>query len=265
MQCITFDRYVEAFRVLDKYSVEYPFMLDHLLGVAEECFPGGLSMLDIGAGTGKFARSFLERCRVPVHGYTAIEPSADHVAQIGENLDGIPVEKEIICDHFTPVTVVLERFDLVLLSHCTYCFMPDPEPYLLHALDLVNDHGKAVIYHGSPTNFCSILNLIFGDTLPRVRVTDPTFTSWNVRDILEKHRIPHEVACLPGALEAKEIFMPGNEHLLDELITFSLMVESGTLPQMVLGRAREFLKAIACPGRQGPVLNLGVDAITVCR
>jgi len=66
-------------------------------------------------------------------------------------------------------------------------------------------------------------------------------------------------------LEAKEIFMPGNEHLLDELITFSLMVESGSLPQKVLGRAREFLRAIACPGRQGPVLNLGVDAITVCR
>ena len=265
MQCITFDRYIEAFNVLEKYSVEYPFMLDHLLGVADEWFPGGLSMLDIGAGTGKFARSFLERCRVPVHGYTAIEPSADHVAQIRENLDGIPVKKEIILDSFTPATCFGEKFDLVLLSHCTYCFMPDPEPYLLHALDLVDDHGKAVIYHGSPTNFCYMLNLLWRDILPRERVTDPTFTSWNVRDILEKHGIPHEVTCLPGALEVKEIFMPGNEHLLDELITFSLMVESGSLPQKVLGRAREFLKAIACPGRQGPVLNLGVDAITVCR
>lgn len=263
MQCITFDRYIEAFNVLEKYSVEYPFMLDHLLGVADECFPSGLSMLDIGAGTGKFARSFLERCRVPVHGYTAIEPSADHVAQIRENLDGIPVEKEIILGSFTPATGFGGRFDLVLLSHCTYCFMPDPEPYLLHALDLVDGRGVAVIYHGSPTNFCSILNLVFGDILPRERVTDPTFTSWNVRDILEKYGIPHEVTCLPGALEVKEIFMPGNEHLLDELITFSLMVESGSLPQKVLGRAREFLRAIACPGMQGPVLNLGVDAITV--
>ncbi len=108
MQCITFDRYIEASRVLENYSVEYPFMRDHLLGVIEECFPGDLSMLDIGAGTGKFARSFLERCRVPVRGDTAIEPSKNHVAQIRENLDGIPVEKEIICDHFTPATVVLE-------------------------------------------------------------------------------------------------------------------------------------------------------------
>jgi len=154
MQCIAFDRYIEAFRVLEKYSVEYPLMLDHLLGVAEECFPGGLSLLDIGAGTGKFAGSFLERCRVPVHGYTAIEASPDHDAQIRENLDRIPVEKEIILGSFTPASDFGKRFDLVLLSHCTYCFLPDPEPYLLHALELVNDHGMAVIYHGSPTNFC---------------------------------------------------------------------------------------------------------------
>ncbi|HOT04565.1 MAG TPA: class I SAM-dependent methyltransferase [Methanolinea sp.] len=263
MQCITFDRYIEAFRVLEKYSVEYPFMLDHLLGVADECFPCGLSMLDIGAGTGKFARSFIEQCRVPVLGYTAIEPSGDHVAQIRQNMAGIPVEKEIICDYFTPATGFGRSFDLVLLSHCTYCFMPDPEPYLLHALELVNDSGTAVIYHGSPTNFCYILNLLWRDILPAERVTDPTFTSWNVRDILERHNIPHEVTCLPGTLMARELFSPEGEQLLDELITFSLMVESGSLPQKVLGRTKEMLREIACPGRKGPVLNLGVDAITV--
>ena len=265
MQCITFDRYIEAFRVLEKYSVEYPFMLDHLLGVADECFPSGLSMLDIGAGTGKFARSFLERCRVPVHGYTAIEPSADHVAQIRENLDEIPVEKEIILGSFTPATGFGGRFDLVLLSHCTYCFMPDPEPYLLHALELVTDHGTAVIYHGSPTNFCYILNLLWRDLLPPGRVTNPTFTSWNVRDILEKNDVPHEVTYLPGALQAEELFREGNEHLLDELITFSLMVESGSLPKKVLERTKEMLRELACTSRQGPVLNLGVDAIVVRR
>jgi len=93
MQCIAFDRYIEAFRVLEKYSVEYPFMRDRLVDVAEGCFSGSFSMLDIGAGTGKLARSFLEQCRVPVRSYTAIEPSKNHFAQVRENLDGIPVEK----------------------------------------------------------------------------------------------------------------------------------------------------------------------------
>jgi len=263
MKCITFDRYIEAFSVLEKYSVEYPFMLDHILDVAERNFPGGLSMLDIGAGTGKFAGSFLRKCRVPVTGYTAIEPSGEHVSQIRENLQGIPIEKEIINDCFTPQTNFYKKFDLILLSHCTYCFLPDPEPYLLHALDLLRDYGKAVIYHGSPSNFCYFLNLLYSEILPRARITDPTFTSWNVRDILEKNAIPYKVSYLPGALKVGELFRKENEALLNELITFSLMVESGSLEHSMLERTKEILKEIAYPSEDGPLLNLGVDATTV--
>lgn len=263
MQCITFDRYIQAFSVLEKYSVEYPFMLRHLLDVADTAFPDGFSMLDVGAGAGKFAASFLRECRGPVSGYTAIEPSADHVAQIHGNLADIPVEKEIIGDYFTPRTIFQKKFDLILLSHSTYCFMPDPEPYLLHALRVLSDRGKAVIYHGSPSNFCYFLNLLYSEILPKVRITDPAFTSWKVRDILEKNAIPYKVSYIPGALRAGELFREENESLLNEQITFSLMVESGSLEPGMLERTKEILKEIAYPSDDGPLLNLGVDAITV--
>lgn len=263
MKCITFDRYIEAFSVLEKYSVEYPYMLDHLLDVAERGFPDGFSMLDIGAGTGKFAGSFLRTCRVPVTRYTAIEPSGDHISQLRENLHGILVEKEIINDYFTPQTGFGKKFDLILLSHCTYCFLPDPEPYLLHALDLLSEYGKAVIYHGSPSNFCYFLNLLYSDILPHARITDPTFTSWKVRDILEKNAVPYTVSYLPGALKVGELFKKENEGLLNDLITFSFMVESGSLEPSMLDRTKEILREIAYPSEDGPLLNLGVDAITV--
>jgi len=263
MECITFDRYIEAFTVLEKYSEEYPFMLGHLLETSKRYFPDGLAMLDIGAGTGHFARSFLEQCKGPVRSYTAIEPSPDHVAKIFENFRNLPVQREIINDFFTPETGFSGKFDLVLLSHCTYCFLPDPEPYLLHALSLLSGTGRAVIYHGSPANFCYFLNLILEEILPAKRVTDPTFTSWDVRDILERNKIPHSVSYLPGFLRAGEIFRPENTPLLHELITFSLMVEAHSMGPGVLKRTEEVIRQIAYPSAEGPLLNLGVDAITV--
>jgi len=261
MKCITFDRYIEAFRVLEKYSEEYPFMLRHFLDVSQKMYPAGFSLLDIGAGTGNFARSILDQCRVPVLSYTAIEPSGDHVAQLRENLRNIRVTHEIVPDYFTPRTNFRKKFDLILLSHSTYCFLPDPEPYLLNALKLLNDEGRAVIYHGCPSNFCYFLNLLYKDVLPTVRITDPTFTSWNVRNILERNAIPHEVSYLPGYLRAGEIFRPENSALLHELITFSLMVEAESMEPEMLKRTEEIVQEIAYPSKEGPLLNLGVDAI----
>jgi len=263
MRCITFDRYIEAFHVLEKFSEEYPFMLRHLLDLTRTHDPGGISILDIGAGTGVFAKSFLTRCTIPVRSYTAIEPSGNHVRQLQENLRGIPVETEIIPDFFTPHSEFNKKFDLVLLSHCTYCFMPDPTPYLKNAFGLVADHGRAVCYHGAPPNFCSVLNFIYNDILPENRIADPTFTSWNVRDILERDEIPHTVTYLPGYLRAGTVFSQGNTTLLHNLITFSLLVEAESLEPVLLKRTEEILREIAYPSTDGPRLNLGVDAIVV--
>lgn len=60
-----------------------------------------------------------------------------------------------------------------------------------------------------------------------------------------------------------EIFEPGNEALLNEMVTFSLMVEAGSLEPKILARSGEFLNASAYPSADGPLLNLGVFAITV--
>lgn len=263
MQTIAFDRYIEAFGVLEKYSEEYPYMLAHLLDTVNARFRDGFSLLDIGAGTGRFARSLFDNCSVPVASYTAIEPSPDHVAQIRDNFRDQSMKWEVLQDYFNPKTDISGRYDLVLLSHSIYCFLPDPQPYLLHALEFLKKDGVAVIYQGSPANFCYFLNLLYRDRLPRERIFDPTFTSWEVRAILEKNNIGHSVSFLPGFLRAKEIFSPGHPALLRELITFSLEVEARSLDERDLRLCEEILKEIAYPSKDGPLLNLGVDAIIV--
>ncbi|MDD5144226.1 class I SAM-dependent methyltransferase [Methanoregula sp.] len=267
MQCITFERYIEGFHLLERYSEEYPFMLRHFLDVSEKKFPQGFSLLDIGAGTGQFIGAILEKSRVPVRQYMAIEPSPDHVRNLEAAKEKFqekyPVAITIVPECFTPQTDPGKKFDIVLLSHSTYCFLPDPEPYLLHAISLARPGGNVIIYNGTPANFCTVLNLLHRDILPKNRITNPFFTSWQIRDILEKHSIPHAVTYLPGFLRAGEIFRPENGHLMNELITFSLMVEAGSLEAVTRARTAEFLRDIAYLSPDGPLLNLGVDAITV--
>ena len=263
MQCITFDRYIEGFHLLSEYSEEYPFMLRYFLEVSQKNFPAGFSLLDIGAGTGHFTRQILKESRVPVRSYTAIEPSADHIRHLEGNLRDLSVKRMIIPEFFTPRTDLKTKFDLILLSHSTYCFLPDPEPFLLHAFSFLNPGGKAVIYNGTPSTFCYLLNLLHKDILPMERVTNPFFTSWQIRDILEKNQIPHSVTYLSGYLRGAEVFRPENESLMNELITFSLMVEAESLDPGLLARTREFLREISYPSAEGLLLNLGVDAILV--
>jgi len=141
--------------------------------------------------------------------------------------------------------------------------MPDPAPYLKNAFGLVADHGRAVCYHGAPSNFCSLVNFIYKDILPGTRIADPTFTSWKVRDILEREEIPHTVTYLPGYLRAGTVFSRENIPLLHDLITFSLLVEAESLEPGLLKRTEEILREIAYPSADGPRLNLGVDAIVV--
>lgn len=263
MLCITFDRYIEGFSVLEKYSEEYPLMISHLLDTVYHNFKTGFSMLDIGAGTGNFATDFIRQCAVPVLGYTAIEPSSDHIAKLQKNFKKLPINIEIINEYYSPETVLEKKFDLVMFSHSMYCFLPDPEPFLLHSMDLLSKDGIVVIYHGSPSNFCNILNILFRDILPPDRVTDPTFTSWEVRNILKKNQISHSVSFLPGYFRADDIFRPENVRIMHELITFSLMVEAESFEPIILNRIEEILRNISYPSDVGLLLNLGVDAIVL--
>jgi SAM-dependent methyltransferase len=183
------------------------------------------------------------------------------VRQLFASLRNIPGEKTIIPDFFTPSLFLPEPFDIVLLSHCTQCFLPDPEPFLLHALAFRNEYGRAIVYQPGLSNFRYRLERHFVEELPKKRFADPVFTGKDVREILEKNRIPHEVTHLPGFLRAGRIFRPGNDRLLSGLIAFSLRVEADSLGPGLRRRVEAQLREIAFPSPDGPRLDLGIDAI----
>lgn len=263
MKNISFERYIKSFEAFGEYTEEYKFQLEHLLHTEERYLKNGFSVLDIGAGTGFFARDFLKTCKSNASSYTAIEPSEEHIKSLNENFNDIPVEIMVLNEIFTPKTVLEHEFDLIIMSHSLYWFLPDPEPYILNALEFLKDEGVAVMYLQTPYSASHFLNLLFNHKLPVNRVPNHRINSWTIMDILDRNHIHYEISNLPGTLNANQLFRKENKKLLDALISFFLSVESDTLDEKTFTLAEEALKKLSYKNGDETKLNLELGAITV--
>ncbi len=262
MKNISFERYVQSFEVFGKYSEEYGFQLEHLLRAGDQ-LPSGFSILDIGAGTGFFARDFIKNCETKSSCYHAIEPSPVHVAQLEQNLEDFLIEKKVLNEIFTPETVLNQKYDLIIMSHCMYWFTPDPEPYIMNILNYVEEDGLLVMYLQTPFSVAHLLNLLMDNKLPVNRIPNPKINSWTIQDILDKNHVKYDIKYLPGTLRADEIFKKSNRKLLHEIISFFLSVEVESIAPATLERAEEALKKLSYKDDSGVKLNLEVGAITI--
>jgi len=156
--------------------------------------------LDIGAGTGFFLRDFIENLELKPAHYTGIEPSPVHYKNLKENFRELSMDQNLIEDIFTPQTHLKREYDLIILSHSLYWFIPDPEHYLLNMVNHLKNGGVAVMYLQTPFTASNILNLLFNDILPAPGVPNHRLTSWKIMDILEKNGIRYQVKNLPGTL-----------------------------------------------------------------
>jgi SAM-dependent methyltransferase len=262
MERISFESYIKSFEVFGKYSEEYGYQLEHLLAL-EDNLKEGFSILDIGAGTGFFVRDFLGRCTIEASHYTAVEPSIDHVNKLKKNLDGISLELEVHNTIFTPETVLDRNFDLIIMSHSLYWFVPNPEPYLLNALNFLKEDGRAVMYLQTPYTASHILNLLFDKKLPKNRVPSHEINSWTIMDLLDKNDIKYKISNLPGTFQANDIFKKKNQPILDEVISFFFAVEARSLDEKTKSRAKEAMKMLSYKQGDDLKLNMEVGAITV--
>ncbi|MCE5215196.1 MAG: class I SAM-dependent methyltransferase [Methanobacterium sp.] len=262
MDRISFDSYIKSFEVFGQYSEEYGYQLDHLLAL-EDSLKEGFSILDIGAGTGFFIRDFLKRCRINPSHYTAIEPSKDHVNKLKRNLDEFSLELNAYNNIFTPETVLDRKFDLIIMSHSLYWFLPDPEPYILNALKFMENNGRLVMYLQTPYTASHILNLLFDKKLPKNRAPSHEINSWAVMDILDKNNIKYEISNLPGTFRANDIFKKKNQWILNKVISFFFAVEAGSLDEKIKSRAEEAMKMLSYKQGNDLKLNMEVGAITV--
>jgi ubiquinone/menaquinone biosynthesis C-methylase UbiE len=259
MKNISYERYVETFRIIEKYSEEYGYQLKHLLKEAQS-LKDNFSMLDIGAGTGQFAKSFMDKSKKKVRSYTAIEPSDNHVEALNINLTSLQIDKKVIKAKFTPKTVFENKFDLIIMSHSVYWFVTDIAGHLKNALRFLKKKGKLVIYLQTFATFACILNTF-------LRSKDPIYphkiSSRDITRILESLKIPYNISYLPGALKADDILLGKNKKLLHNLISFCLFSEAKNLSSTDLKFAEDLLLLLSYKGKGGLKLNLSVAAITI--
>lgn len=263
MDNLSFSRYIKSFDSFGQYSEEYSHQLEHLLHTGDQHLKEGFSVLDIGAGTGFFARDFFEGFKTRASSYTAIEPSPEHVQKLKQNFQGIPLELNIYNEIFTPQTVLNRNFDLIVMSHSLYWFIPDPGPYILNALKLLEKDGVAVMYLQTPYSASHLLNILFKDVLPENRTPNHEINSWTILDILDANNINYEISSLPGTFNGNHLFKPGNKQLLHELISFFMSIEARSTDKKTLERAEEALKKLSYKNGEDVKLNLEVGAITV--
>lgn len=164
---------------------------------------------------------------------------------------------------FTPKTTFKRKFNLIIMSHCLYWFIPDPEPYILNALRFLSKNGRAVVYLQTPLTVSHILNLLFDKKLPKNRAPNHEVTSWAVMDILDKNNINYNISNLPGTFIADDLFKEENKGILEEVLSFFFAVEAESMDKKILKRAEEALKMLSYKQGNNIKLNLEVGAITV--
>jgi ubiquinone/menaquinone biosynthesis C-methylase UbiE len=259
MKNISYERYVETFRIIEKYSEEYGYQLKHLLKEAQG-LKDEFSMLDIGAGTGQFAKSFMEKSKKKVRSYTAIEPSDNHTEALNRNLASLQIDKKVIKAKFTPQTLFENKFDLIVMSHSVYWFAADIAGHLENALRFLNKKGKMIIYLQTFATFACILNTF-------LRSSDPIYphkiSSRDITRILENCKIPYSISYLPGTLKADAILLAKNKKLLHNLISFCLFAEAKDLSSRDLKFAEDLVTLLSYKAKDGIKLNLSVAAITI--
>jgi SAM-dependent methyltransferase len=262
MEKISFERYIESFDNFVQYSEEYGYQADHILQVGNKNLQEGFSMLDIGAGEGFFAKDFINNCKFTPSNYTAIEPSPEHCVKLKQTFKSSEFKMKLIQELFTPQSYLEHKYDLILLSHCSYWFIPDPEPYLLHALNFLKKNGRLVIYLQTPFTASHILNLLLEKDLPLDRAPNHRINSWTITDILDANNVNYDTSHLPGTFNANELFEK-NTSLLNDIISFFLSVEAETLDEKILNRAINTLKILSYRDEDNIKLNLEVGAITI--
>lgn len=259
MKNISYERYIETFGILESRSEEYGHQLEHLLATTGD-LADGFSILDIGAGKGAFAASFVRRSRTRPASYVAIEPSAEQRVKIGAHFAPLAVETDVRSERFAPETRLGAVFDLIIMSHSIYWFYEDIVAHIQNAIRHLKGGGRLVVYLQTFATFCYILNLF-------LRAADPPYphrvSSREVQRLLDEAGIRCRIDYLPGALRADDLLSPGDEGHLNDLISFCLFAEAKELSPEDLKFAQDLLQLLSYEADGGRRLNLSLAAITI--
>jgi len=107
-----------------------------------------INMLSIGAGTGCFEDSMIEKCGLSLEYFYGIEPNENQAKQLENTVSKWKVKYTIDKSCFTPEFECEKKFDLIIMSHSLY-YMPNPTEAIMTAKSLLRPNGKLLVFHNT--------------------------------------------------------------------------------------------------------------------
>ena len=247
-------RYAETFKVFVERSLEYPLIIEELVGVIHGYLKPGFRMLDIGAGTGHLISALNRESNIQIGSYTAFEPNPSHHKSLSKTLDDLEFKHhQIYTEPFSPVTSIAGRFDFVLFSHSLY-WMPEPALSLLHAAKFIDSGGIAMAFIQGPYGVHAMFHLFesgFDRNTPMLQ--NNAVSSHELIQGLREYGAEPEMKVLATPIDLTGLFEPETSDILSELISFFLQLEFNLLPAQQRADIIQYVEG-GCVEKEGKLL-----------
>jgi len=207
------EAYARCFASFKQISNEWEAMLRWLREeLLERLSPQEpLRVLSVGSGTGDFDFRLLEvlRRKYTAIEYVTIEPNPLECRELEQRIVSHPESRV----HFEVCPVTFEafttrkRFDLIHLTHCLY-YIPDHERAIRACLELLTDHGRALIFQNTPKG----INQIQHTFMKRVKGAEAEmFSSKEIERILRDLGITYQLDIIDSFLDVTPCFQAASE------------------------------------------------------
>jgi len=143
----------------DEYATSFAAFLEgcpnepeQALSLAKQIIDGfnqnKLNMLSIGAGTGCFEDSMIEKCGLSIEYFYGIEPNEEQAKLLESTVSKWNVNYTIDKCCFTPEFEPEKEFDLIVMSYCI-CHIPNPTEAIMKLRSFLRPNGKLLIFNFS--------------------------------------------------------------------------------------------------------------------
>lgn len=256
--------YAECFDTFKQISTEWRstkmWLIDEFLPQRKWTSP--LNILSIGSGTGDFDLQMMKFIlkRWQIESYVAVDPNSDHnrIFQTRFQESGLPIQDFRIVPQAFTVQNLDMKFDLVHMTHCLY-YIPDRLKAIQGALDILNNHGRVLIFHQTPLG----INEIQRRFLKRAKGREnEMYSSKDIHRLLESLHVTFDFDIIDGILDVSEF---GASESLKErrLLNFFLECRADLLPPEFRREVVDFINSLAFPDKNHQVIFHPVGVFSI--
>ncbi len=239
------EAYARCFASFKQISNEWEAMLRWL----RDELPARLSpqetlrVLSVGSGTGDFDFQLLEvlRQKYAAIEYVTIEPNPLECRELEKRIAS-HTESQVrfeICPVTFEAFATRKRFDLIHLTHCLY-YIPDHERAIRACLELLTDHGRALIFHQTSKGINQIQHIL----MKRVKGAEAEmFSSKEIERILRNLGITYQLDTIDSFLDVTSCFEAASE-TGEDLWCFFLECDVRPLLPVIRGEIVNYLEGL---------------------